>query len=214
MIFRLFRSVAIVVAAGLPLVSATTCLAQNNVLSETARTDLERVSQAMNAIHSLEGNFVQIGPEGQIDQGRFYIAKPGRMRFEYANPNPTLIVSDGRWVAVQNRKLNTVDRYALWTTPLNLILGDDIDLRDNADIVSVEHRGDELLVSAREHKSHVNGDLLLVFSEPTLALKQWTVKDAQGLLTTVAINNVKSGVPLDPSLFTISTQPDPANKSG
>jgi outer membrane lipoprotein-sorting protein len=214
-ILRLLRNVAIVCIAGaLPLLSMDASFAQGTALSAADRSDLERVSQAMNAIRSMEGNFVQIGPEGQIDQGRFYIEKPGRMRFEYAPPNPTLIVSDGRWVAVENTKLNTVDRYALWTTPLNLILGDDIDLRDNADIVSVEHRADELLVSAREHKSHANGDLLLVFSEPTLALKQWTVKDAQGLLTTVSINNVKSGVPIDPALFTISAQPNPANKSG
>lgn len=211
MMLRLIRSLAVAVAALLP---ATASYAQNTALSEAQRSDLARVSQAMNAIHSMEGNFVQIGPEGQMDQGRFYIEKPGRMRFEYASPNPTLIVSDGRWVAVQNTKLNTVDRYALWTTPLSLILGDDIDLRDNDEIVGVEHRGNELLVSAREHKSHVNGDLLLVFSEPTLALKQWTVKDAQGLLTTVAISNVKTGVPLAPSLFTTSAQPNPPNKSG
>jgi len=209
MTLRLFRCLAIVVAAGLAFFPPAGSLAQNSTLSEAARSDLERVSQAMNAVRSMEGNFVQIGPEGQLDQGRFYIEKPGKMRFEYANPDPTLIVSDGRWVAVENRKLNTVDRYALWTTPLSLILGDDIDLRDHTEIVSVEHRGDQLLVSAREHKSHVNGDLLLVFSEPTLALKQWTVKDAQGLLTTVAISNVKTGVTLDPALFTTSAPPNP-----
>ncbi|HLY05735.1 MAG TPA: outer-membrane lipoprotein carrier protein LolA [Rhizomicrobium sp.] len=211
---RLYRSLAIVIAAALFLFPTAASFAQNTTLSEAQRSDLERVSQAMNAIRSMEGNFVQIGPEGQLDQGRFYIEKPGRMRFEYTNPNPTLIVSDGRWVAVENRKLNTVDRYALWTTPLSLILGDDINLRDNDGIVDVEHRGDQLLVSAREHKSHVNGDLLLVFSEPTLALKQWTVKDAQGLLTTVSVSNVKTGVTLDPSLFTTSAQPKPASNGG
>src|SRR5579862_6821406 len=148
MTFRRFRLLAMAVAAGLSLFPAADCFAQGTRLSEAQRNDLARVSHAMNAIRSMEGNFVQVGPEGQIDQGRFYIAKPGRMRFEYANPNPTLIVSDGRWVAVENRKLNTVDRYALWTTPLSLILGDDIDLRDHTEIVSVEHRGDQLLVSA------------------------------------------------------------------
>src|SRR5438105_5831742 len=149
MILRFLRSLTVIgVAAGMPLVSAATSSAQNSALSAAKRSDLERVSQAMNAIRSMEGSFVQNGPEGQIDQGRFYIEKPGRIRFEYAAPSPTLIVSDGRWVAVENTKLNTVDRYALWTTPLNLILGDDINLRDNADIVSVAHKGDELLISA------------------------------------------------------------------
>ena len=215
MISRFFRGVAFAaIAISLPPAAATAAIAQSSGFSAAQRSDLERVSEALNAVHTMEGSFVQIGPEGQMDQGRFYIEKPGKMRFEYVAPNPTLIVSDGRWVAVENTKLNTIDRYALWTTPLNLILGNDLDLRDNTDIVGVEHRGDELLISARSHKGRVNGDLVLVFSEPTLALKQWTVKDAQGFLTTVAISNVKSGTALDPALFSTSERPNTSNKPG
>jgi len=176
----------------------------------TERSELERVSEALNAIRSLEGNFVQIGPEGQLDQGRFYIDKPGRMRFEYAPPNPTLIVSDGRWVAVENRNLHTMDRYALWTTPLNLILGDDVDLRDNSDITGVDQQNNELVIQARAHDGQANGAITLVFSEPDLALRQWTVRDAQGLLTTVSVNNVKKDVAIDPGLFVITNQANAA----
>lgn len=179
----------------------------------TERSELERVSEAMNAIHTLQGRFVQIGPEGQLDQGRFYIDKPGRMRFEYAPPNPTLIVSDGRWVAVENRTLHTVDRYALWTTPLNLILGDNIDLRDNTDITDVEQQNGELIVQARAHSGQANGHITLVFSEPGLALKQWTVRDAQGLLTTVSVSSVKKDVVIDPGLFVITNQGNPAKSA-
>ncbi|HEX9159540.1 MAG TPA: outer membrane lipoprotein carrier protein LolA, partial [Rhizomicrobium sp.] len=88
--FRLFRCLAIVAASGLVASSASVSLAQSVALSEAERSDLARISQAMNAIRSMEGNFVQIGPEGQIEQGRFYIDKPGRMRFEYASPSSTL----------------------------------------------------------------------------------------------------------------------------
>jgi outer membrane lipoprotein-sorting protein len=174
------------------------------------RSELERVSEAMNAIHTLQGRFVQIGPEGQLDQGRFYIDKPGRMRFEYALPNPTLIVSDGRWVAVENRTLHTTDRYALWTTPLNLILGDDIDLRDNTDITGVEQQTGELIIRARAHDGQANGAITLVFAEPDLSLRQWTVRDAQGLLTTVSVSDVKKDVAIDPGLFVVTKPASPA----
>jgi outer membrane lipoprotein-sorting protein len=172
----------------------------------TERSELERVSEALNAIHTLQGRFVQIGPEGQLDQGRFYIDKPGRMRFEYASPNPTLIVSDGRWVAVENRNLHTMDRYALWTTPLNLILGNDIDLRDNTDITGVDQQNNQLIIQARAHSGQANGNITLVFSEPDLALKQWTVRDAQGLLTSVSVSDVKKDIAIDPGLFIIANQ--------
>lgn len=195
------------------LVSAAVPMPMQGGMSAADRSDLARVSSALNAIHSLEGNFVQLGPEGQVDQGRFYIEKPGRMRFEYARPNPTLVVSDGRWVAVENRQLKTMDRYALWTTPLDLILGNDIDLPDNSEIVGVEHTGGELVVRARSHTGQVNGNIALEFSEPGLVLTQWTVVDAQGLLTTVSITNVKNDVTLDPDLFVIPKQPDSAQNS-
>lgn len=175
-------------------------------LGPVERAELERVSEALNAVHTLQGRFVQIGPEGQLDQGRFYIDKPGRMRFEYAPPNPTLIVSDGRWVAVENKNLRTMDRYALWTTPLDLILGDDIDLRDNSDITGVERQNNQLLIRARAHDGRANGNITLVFSEPDFALTQWTVRDAQGLLTTVSVSDVKKDLAIDPGLFVIANQ--------
>jgi len=212
MIVGRLLSLLFVLAFATPLVAAVPA-PERGGFTPAERADLERVSEALDGIHSLEGRFVQIGPEGQVDQGRFYIDKPGRMRFEYAPPDPTLIVSDGRWVAVENRTLHTTDRYALWTTPLDLILGDDIDLRDNSDIVGVEHQDNQMVIEARSHSGRVNGNITLVFSEPDLALKQWTVRDAQGLLTTVSISGVKSNVPLDPSLFTIAPQPASTGKS-
>jgi outer membrane lipoprotein-sorting protein len=174
------------------------------------QADLDRISAYLNAAQTLEGSFVQIGPEGQVDEGRFYIQKPGRMRFEYAVPNPTLIVSDGSSVAVINKKLNTTDRYPIWTTPLSLILSDSIDLKKNLAIIGLEHQDGQLVVVARSHSSRATGNITLVFSEPNIELRQWTVIDAQSLTTTVSVRDLKQGVSIDPTLFAIS---DAAAKS-
>ena len=172
-------------------------------MSDQDRETLNRVSDYLNSIHTLKAAFVQIGPEGQIDEGTFWIDKPGRMRFEYAAPNPTLVVSDGAQVAVVNRKLDTVDRYPLWSTPLNLILSDHVNLAKNQEIAGVEHQTGELIVQARSHSDKVNGNITLVFAEPTLELRQWTVVDAQGLATTVSVRDVRTDVTVDPTLFAI-----------
>jgi outer membrane lipoprotein-sorting protein len=173
--------------------------------SPADKADLDLVSAYLNGIHTLKGTFVQIGPEGQVDEGRFFIDKPGKMRFDYAPPNPTLIVSDGSTVAIQNKALNTTDRYPIWTTPLNLILSDDVDLKNNLSIVGVEHQEGSLIVDARSHSRRTNGNITLVFSQPDMQLRQWTVIDAQGLSTTVSVRDLQQGVPLDPALFTIAT---------
>jgi len=192
------------VALGLTTASSNPSLAQNSALSASERSDLKRVSAALNAVHTMEGAFVQIGPEGQMDQGRFYIDKPGRMRFEYEPPAPILLVSDGSTVAVQNKRLNTVDRYPLWTTPLKLILDKDVNLKHNSAIVGVEHQQGSLVIQARSSSMRAQGNITLVFSDPELELRQWTVVDAQGLSTTVALRDMKAGVDLAPSLFVLN----------
>lgn len=181
--------------------------------SDADKADLDHVSAALNAIHTLKGSFIQIDPDGQIDEGVFYIEKPGRMRFEYHAPNPVLIVSDGSTVAVQNRSLNTIDHYPIWATPLDLILSDDLDLKRNASIAGVDREPGEIIVDARSHSSRTNGNISLVFTDPELALRQWTIVDDQGLSTTVAVRDVQQNVAINPELFVLPKKKS-ASKTG
>ena len=57
--------------------------------------DLSRISAYLNTITSLKSNFVQVGPNGELDQGVIYARKPGRLRFEYAPPSPYLSCRTG-----------------------------------------------------------------------------------------------------------------------
>jgi outer membrane lipoprotein-sorting protein len=171
--------------------------------SQQDRADLDRVSAYLNSIRSLKGDFVQLGPEGQLDQGRFYLEKPGRMRFEYLPPSPTLIVSDGRSVGVTNRKLKTVDRYPLSATPLDLILSDGIDLQHNSAILAVKREAGVLIIEARTSTNRTRANIALAFADPVLELRQWTVVDDQGLQTQVALRDLEAGPVLDPLLFVI-----------
>jgi len=171
--------------------------------SAAGRADLDRVSAYLNSIRTLQGGFVQIGPDGQIDQGRFYLEKPGRVRFEYQPPNPILIVSDGRTVAVANSKLKTVDRYPLSATPLGLILADNIDLRHDNSILAIRHEVGALIVEARTSTNRSKPNLSLVFADPVLELRQWTIIDDQGLATTVALRDLEQGVIVDAKLFVL-----------
>ena len=159
------------------------------------RAEIERINTYLNSIRTLKGSFVQIDPDGQVDQGTFAISRPGRMRFEYAPPASTLIVSDGSTVAVQNPKLKTLDKYPLSQTPLDLILGDNIDLLHNHSIVGAGREQDQFVIKARSRGGKTQGNISLVFADPGTGpeLRQWTVVDNQGLSTTVALQNVQVG---------------------
>jgi outer membrane lipoprotein-sorting protein len=167
------------------------------------RAELDRISAYLNSIRTMKGGFVQIDPNGDVDQGTFEIAKPGRMRFEYKPPAPTLIVSDGKTVAVANMQLRTLDTYPLDQTPLDLILGEDIDLAGSHEIVGVARQEDSFIVKARSRGGRAQGNITLTFAEPELELRQWTVIDNQGLQTTVALRDVQTGIDIPASLFVL-----------
>ena len=174
--------------------------------SDQEKADLDKVSAYLNTIRTLKSAFVQIGPDGRTDQGVLYIAKPGRIRFEYRPPSPILIVASGGAMYVKNARLNTVDSYDLSDTPLGLLLNDRVDLAHNKAVIGVEDRDGAIIVRARTSTNRNNSNITLIFSNPGIELRQWMVKDNQGGITTVALQNPLIGAVLDEALFTPPTR--------
>jgi outer membrane lipoprotein-sorting protein len=165
--------------------------------------DLAKVSDYLNAIKSLKSSFVQVGPNGELDQGTLYARKPGKLRFEYAQPSPYLIVSDGVTIAVANRKLKTVDRYPLVDNPLNIILRENLDLSRDPRVTAVERQAGTLRVTAAEKNGALKGQVTLIFRYPSIELAQWIITDAQGLQTIVALKSPQTEAAMSPELFVL-----------
>ncbi|MCI4662494.1 MAG: outer membrane lipoprotein carrier protein LolA [Neomegalonema sp.] len=165
--------------------------------------DVVRINAYLNSIKTMQGQFVQIAPDGVVSEGDFYIRRPGRLRFEYARPNPTRVIADGFWVAVEDRSLNSQDRFPLSQTPLYLLLKEDVDLLSEGAIQKVERSQGQLRVTAIDPNETEQGSVTMVFDANPVALKQWIVTDPQGLTTTIALRNAKHDLPLDAALFVI-----------
>lgn len=175
---------------------------QTRAYSDEQKAQLDKISDYLNAIHSLKARFVQIGPEGGVDQGTLYIQKPGQIRFEYNPPSPLLIVATGGRVYVKNSRLNTLDHYDLSDTPLGLLLNQNVDLKANRAVMGVSEQNGALVVEARTSNNRNNSNITLVFASPNLELRQWTVRDNQGGNTTVALQSMETNMAIDPALFT------------
>src|SRR5271170_4671046 len=169
---------------------------------------VDRVSLYLSTIQSMVGNFVQVGPDGRKTEGKFYIQKPGKVRFEYDPPSPIDVVADGSFVVVRDRKLDTRDTYPLSTTPLRYLLADRIDLWRETNVVSVGSDKNYNTVTIEERSLVVGTHrLMLMFDAKDFQLLQWTVTDPQGYDTTVGVYNIDTNKKPDPSLFRISYGP-------
>jgi len=170
---------------------------------DTSARDLARITNYLNGITTLEGNFIQVGPDGELSEGVFYLRRPGRLRFEYEPPNPALIIADGTWVGVYDKRLKTLDRIPIGSTPLDILLSKRVDLRDAGAVQKIENQGGLMRVTAIDPDAPDQGSITMVFADNPLELRQWIVIDPQGLTTTVALSDIRSNVELDAKLFFI-----------
>lgn len=168
------------------------------------RALIDRVNVYLMSVQNLVGDFVQVGPDGRRSEGKFYLQKPGRVRFEYKPPSPVELVSDGNSLVVRDRKLETQDLYPLSQTPLRFLLADRVDLLKETNVTAVS--ADDTFISlGMEEKQTLGGThkVLLMFSVKDMQLKQWTITDPQGFDTTVALYNLDPTQKIDPSMFVI-----------
>lgn len=184
--------------AGLWPLAAGTALAR---LSDADRADIAKVEDYLNGITTASAKFTQIGPNGGLSRGTFYMRRPGRLRFEYDPPVPLLIVADGVWLVLYDRELKQVNRFPLYETPLGVLVADKIKLSGDVQVTRVDRQGGILRVRMIDTNRPDEGWLSLAFSEPPLELRQWHVRDAQGGVTNIALSDLQTGVKLDPKLF-------------
>lgn len=170
-------------------------------LSAADSADLKRIEANLNGLKTLKAKFLQVAPNGDISGGTAWLSRPGRMRFEYDPPSPFLLVAGHGSAIFHDNQLNQTSSVPLITTPLSLLLSDDLTLSGSVTVSSIERLPGQLQVTMFRTRSPEDGSLTLVFADNPLALRQWAVKDAQRQTTTVSLFNVELGGDFPDTLF-------------
>ena len=190
-------------AAHAAMMAPAAFAAKDAKLSSKNVEQINKVSGFFNGFKTLTGQFVQVGPRGNISNGVFYISKPGKMRFEYNPPSPYLIVSDGTWVVIMNRKNKRTDHYPLSSTPLQLVLSKNVDLMKQARILGVSSEEGAIKLTLAAKNKAVPGKLTLTYSEEKSEIQEWAVIDGEGRRTTISLSEISAGGDHDASLFKV-----------
>ncbi len=206
---HMLRRTALLGIAALALAPAAHAQSAPVVLQGAERDQaLAAANRYLNSFSRLQARFTQSSPGGGRASGTLYIQKPGRMRFEYDPPAQLLVVSNGSVVAVRDNELRTTERTPLRSTPLNLILGADIDLERNARVLRVSRSGPWNMITVRDRAGQMDGQITLQFNGG--ALRSWDVIDATGARTRITLSDVTEPGSLDGSLFRL---PDAADRN-
>lgn len=165
---------------------------------------IEKVNAYFNDMTNIEGEFLQTDPDGKTKKGYFYLERPGKVRFDYNRPSRQKIISDGEYLAIEDHDLNTADRYPLGSTPFRLLLKDQVDLANDANIIAIDMGDDLAVLTLQDKENQGRGEIRLFFSWPEVQLTQWIISDAQGLDTRIELGELKVDEKPDPKLFTFT----------
>ena len=197
----------LVLAMGLVVSTAAPGLAAKPIaVTEAQAASINAISDYINSIKILTGEFTQISPRGTMSRGVFVISRPGKMRFEYAPPNPYLIVADGKWLTIKDTKREKGDQVPLCETPLRYLLCEDANLLNGTNVLDFVESGGLVSVTLEESKGLFNGNITLVYDKEKKLLQQWVIVDGRGKRTSVSLENVQVAVKTDPKLFVVKIE--------
>ena len=194
-----------------PATAAPAVNAPPAALSTDDTREVARIVDYLQGLSSARSHFVQTDARGAQSQGTFYLQRPGRARFEYDPPSGLVMASDGRNVAVVDRRLKTKHVYPLGATPLALFLARNIRLDRGVVVRQVVRELGSVTVVAEDARGKTRGQIALTFSEAPLTLAGWTLKDARGGVVKVRLAGLAPAPPHDAGFFDLPnprTTPD------
>jgi outer membrane lipoprotein-sorting protein len=185
----------------LALLSPLPARAQRDTQAAGDAGDIARVTAYLDSLHTLKARFIQLAPDGALSRGTVWLQRPGRMRFQYDPPTPLLLVAGNGLFNYYDSQLKQTSIIPLSQTPLGILLAEHVSFGDAVRVLRVEHQPGLLLLTVTRSASPGDGTLTLVFNDPPLVLRQWSVVDAQGHETRVSLFDVEVGGHFDAGLF-------------
>ena len=170
-------------------------------LTPQDNADLQRIAAYLTSIRTMYAKFQQVSTTGGgTVTGQLWMVRPGRMRFEYDPPSPILLLADMFYVYYIDKQLVQMSKVGLKSTPAWLLLRDPITFNDLI-VTRFERSAGTIRITVVETAEPDSGSLTMVFTDPPLMLRQWSIVDQQRKTTTVSLYDERFGMALDPKLF-------------
>ncbi len=160
------------------------------------------IENYLNGLKTLEADFTQTTSDGSIVGGKFYLNRPGKLRFEYDQNIGDYIVADGLFIHYWDHQLKEHNNAPIGMTLADFLLTKNLKLSGEVTVErfdTLQNGNLRLILTKTEEPSA--GKLALLFQKDPLQLKKWRIEDATGAIIEVALNNIKTDHKLSPQLF-------------
>ena len=191
------------------IISLIILISSQAVSSDQKKLLKTKIENFFVSLNTLEADFIQVSPSGNISNGKIFIDLPGKLRLDYNKPSNLLITCKGFWLVIQDRKRKSTNNIPLQQTPFSILLDKKINFNNNKIILDLKKSLGIISLKVQLAENVKAGELILEFSDNPFILKKWIIKDIIGDETTVLIQNTKFGHKLPFELFFPEDFPEP-----
>ncbi len=158
----------------------------------------ELIKNKLNETDNVSFKFIQkIGKK--TEKGDCIISYPKKILCKYDDIYNKILVSNGRSLVINSRKITNYLRYQLKDTPLNLIL-DKKFLLDKLDQVETIKENDETFSFKITYKNNL---LNIFFDKISYEIKGWTTTDIYLNKVETKLSNVETNIMIDERIFRV-----------
>lgn len=183
--------------------------------ADTSGQTVKRVEDYLSNLTTVIADFTQVAPDGSLTGGKFFLKRPGKMRWQYDPPTPILMIANGSIMTFYDYELEQVNNIPIEETLLGVLTQKHIDLADS-DIVQiewVENKAGVIRIEMSQKDREDRGRLRLEFADNPLQIRNMRVTDAQGQTTNVSLQNAKFGTELKDELFVFKDPRKPRRRT-
>ena len=162
---------------------------------------IDRLQTYMSGLTTIISDFTQTAPDGALTSGKFYLQRPGKMRWQYNPPTPILMVANGSELVYYDYELEQSSHIPLDQTLIGFLAQENIRFDDMVGILQLSVDPSAIRITLAQRGKPGDGQLMLEFSDHPLLLRNMVIRDATNQVTTVSLNNARFGLKMNPELF-------------
>ena len=173
--------------------------------SVTVRADVvQRAEDWFANITTMRADFTQIASDGSAAEGQIMMRRPSRLKITYDGVPALNLISTSVWLHVDQPDERRVTSYPISETPLSLILVDPVSLRpDGFETIVTARAGGITQIAIHKDSGEGAGRLTLEFTDRPFQLRRWIVEDTVGIKTSLTLQNMVFGLPVENDEFSL-----------
>jgi outer membrane lipoprotein-sorting protein len=179
------------------------CFLSSSAMAKTplSKSHIAEVERYLNGLSTFVADFTQTTQDGAISSGRFYLSRPGKLRWEYDPPHPILIIANGSLLTYHDKQLEQTSHIPIGSNLGGFLTRKHISFSKGVEIIDSYVEQGRFYIELVQEGKPLEGSLTLVVEKSPLSLKEIRVLDAIGKTTLVEFERLRYGQQLSKSLF-------------